>query len=151
MNAQRFVPRKDVAHTDNVIAALLGLVLVPAYLWFGQGERGMGVLAGSGIGVALLVYFGYGLRMRLAWVESIELTDEGVTVVETKGTRTVAWRDVALVRGSNRAGTHWVLKMCGAQNQMLIRGDGLTPDECKQLGALIQTHVQVHSAGLARA
>jgi hypothetical protein len=148
----RFVPKREEAQKENYAAAVLAFFIVPAILYYSEGERSWGVLLGAGLSVALLVLVGYSVRARIAWIDAIEVSPEGVAL-ETRGERqALAWTDVKSIRSGNRGGTHWALSPRGAHPSMTIRGDGLTTAECRELGELIRTyHAQAALSTLVRA
>ncbi|HTE17855.1 MAG TPA: hypothetical protein VK689_05680 [Armatimonadota bacterium] len=147
----RFVPRRADAHRENIIAAVMGAIIVPAVFYFSRGERNVGVLLGSAVGVAVLIMVGYSVRARISWIDAIELSPEGATL-EMKGKRrTLSWADVKSIRHGNRAGVHWVLTARKGLS-MTIRGDGLNNDECRQIGELISGYTaQAALSSLVRA
>jgi hypothetical protein len=147
----RFVPQRSEAQKENVVAAVLGAIILPGILYFSEGQRNWGVLLGTGVGVGVLIMVAYSLRARMAWIDAIELSPEGATL-EKKGERqTLAWKDVAVVRHGNRGGTHWALSPRGAHASMMIRGDGLTVEECRQITQLIGAYHAAASSSLVRA
>lgn len=147
----RFVPRKRDAQNENIAAAILGFFIVPAILWFSRGERNWGVLIGAGVAVAALVMIGYTVRGRIAWIDAIELSPDGATL-EMKGERkTLAWTNVAKVRKGTRGGVFWSLSPRGAHPTMVIRGDGLNSDECRQIDALISAYTGDTASAMVRA
>jgi hypothetical protein len=147
----RFVPQRGEAKKENIVAAVLGFFVGPALLYFSEGVRSWPVLIGAGVGVAALILVGYTVRGRIAWIDAIELSPEGATL-ETKGERrTLAWTNVKGVRHGNRGGVHWSLSPRGAHPTMMIRGDGLSTEECRQITELINAYIAEASSPLVRA
>jgi pimeloyl-ACP methyl ester carboxylesterase len=132
-----FTPRPAEARTESLVAAVVAAALVSGYLYLGQGERDPRLLAGLGAMAAALVLAGYLLRFRFQWVDEIQLSDEGATLVRGGKPRTLPWTQVKSVRHFTRSGEQWVLAANAGHTPMTIRADGLNREEAARLRELI--------------
>ena len=132
-----FTPRRAQARTESVVAAVIAAVLVLLYLYVGQGERNVRLLAGLGTMAAALVLAGYLMRFRFQWVEEIQLSDQGATLVRNGKPQTLPWAEVKSVRHITRGGEQWVLAANPGHLPMTIRTDGLNREEAARLRELI--------------
>lgn len=132
-----FTPRRSEARTESLVAAAVAAGLVLLYLYAGQGERDVRLLAGLAAMAAALVLSGYLVRARFQWVDEIRLDDEGATQVANGAARTLPWAQVKEVRHFTRGGEHWILASQRGYLPMTIRADGLNREEAARLRELI--------------
>ena len=141
-----FTPRPAEARTESLVAAVLAAALVLAYLYVGQGERDVRLLAGLSMLAAALILAGYLLRSSFQWVDEIQLSDQAATLVRNGKPQTLPWAQVASVRHFTRGGEQWVLAANRGHLPMTIRADGLNREEAARLGELIPA---LHAAAQA--
>lgn len=132
-----FTPRRAEARTESLVAAVVAAALVAGYLYLGQGERNPRLLAGLAMLAAALVLAGYLLRSRFQWVDEIQLSDHGATLVRGGRPQTLPWTEVKSVRHFTRGGEQWVLAANRGHLPMTIRADGLSREEAARLRELI--------------
>lgn len=132
-----FTPRRAEARTESLVAAIVAAALVGGYLYLGQGVRNPRLLAGLAMMAAALVLTGYLLRFRFQWVDEIQLSDEGATLVRGGSPQTLPWTQVKSVRHLTRGGEQWVLAAGPGHTPMTIRADGLNREEAARLRELI--------------
>lgn len=138
-----FTPRRAEARTESLVAAVLAAALVAGYLYLGQGERNPQLLAGLGALAAALVLVGYIARSRFQWVDEIQLTRQGATLVREESRETLPWTAVKSVRHFMRGGEQWILSTHPGHRPMTIRADGLNREEAARLRTLIP---ELHAA-----
>ncbi len=143
-----FTPRRAEARTESLIAALVAAALIVAYLYLGQGERNVRLLAGFAAMGAGLVLCGYLVRARFQWVDEIRLDGDGATQVRNGRAQTLPWAQVRSVRHFTRGGEQWILASQRGYLPMTIRADGLNRDEAARLRQLIPA---LHAAAQADA
>lgn len=132
-----FTPRPAEARTESLVAAIVAAALVAGYLYLGQGVRNPRLLAGLATMAAALVLAGYLLRFRFQWVDEIQLSAEGATLVRGGKPQTLPWAQVKSVRHFTRGGEQWVLASSPGHLPMTIRADGLNREEAARLRELI--------------
>lgn len=141
-----FTPRRSEARTESFVAAILAAALVAAYLYVGQGARDVRLLAGLAALAAGLVLLGYLMRSHFQWVDEIQLSAEGATLVRNGAPQTLPWAQVASVRHFTRGGEGWILSTHRGHLPMTIRADGLNKEEASRLRELIPA---LHAAAAA--
>ena len=132
-----FTPRRQEARTESLVAAILAAALVAAWLYVGQGERDVRLLAGLATLAAAVVLLGYLIRSSVQWVDEIRLSADGATPVRGGRPETLAWAQVKSVRHLTRGGELWVLAANPGHRPMTIRADGLNREEAARLRELI--------------
>jgi hypothetical protein len=141
-----FTPRRAEARTESLVAAVVAAALVLIYLFLGRGERDPRLLVGLATIAAALVLTGYLMRSRFQWVDEIQLSDEGATLVRGDRPQTLPWTQVQSVRHFTRGGEQWVLAANRGHLPMTIRADGLNREEAARLRELIPA---LHAAAQA--
>lgn len=136
-DVHRFVPRRDAARTEYVSGAVVAFVLVVLVLYLRQGERNPAVFIGVGLAGSALVLMGWFVRTRFQWVDEIQLSAEGVTLVREGKPRTLPWTGVKAVKRITRGGEQWVLSTHRGHLPMTVRSDGLTNEETARLRELL--------------
>lgn len=137
METHRFHPDPRAAHRENLFTAAVTAVLVPALLYFAEGERSpvvLGVFGGLGAGGVLAFYT---WRSRRKGLQSLEITPEQVTVKDRSGERTLWWSEVREARHAYRGGEHWVLRARDRRRTLVLRLDGYSGEESGRIGELI--------------
>lgn len=143
-----FTPRRAEARAESLVAAAVAAALVLLYLYAGQGERNPRLLAGLSTMAAALVLTGYLMRARFQWVDEIQLSDQGVTLVRGGYPQTLPWAQVKSVRHLTRGGEQWILATNRGCLPMTIRADGLNREEAARLRELIPAlHAAAAPAG----
>lgn len=132
-----FTPRRSEARTESFVAAALAAALVVGYLYVGQGERDVRLVAGLAALAAGLVLLGYLMRAHVQWVDEIRLSAESATLVRNEAPQTLPWTEVRSVRHYTRGGEHWILAAGPGHATMIIRADGLNREEAARLRELI--------------
>lgn len=132
-----FTPRRAEARTESLVAAAVAAALVGGYLYLGQGVRNPRLLAGLATMAAALVLTGYLLRSRFQWVDEIQLSAKGATLVRGGHEQTLPWAQVKSVRHVTRGGEQWVLAAHPGHLSMTIRADGLNREEAARLREVI--------------
>jgi hypothetical protein len=134
----RFAPSRAVARQETLGGALFALLATLAVL-YARGERNWLVLLGFALAAGAVVWVGFAVRTRTAWVDAIELSPGGVTLFRGDKERTMAWTEVKSIRHETRGGEHWLLMPHAGRDPLLIRDDGLSRDEARALRELIPT------------
>jgi hypothetical protein len=135
-SVHRFEPSRAAAKQETLGGALFAFLATPAIL-YGYGERDWRLLLGAALAAAAVVWMGFAVRTRSAWVDAIELSAEGVTLVRGGKRHTLAWTAVKSIRHETRGGERWLLVRHSGRDPLLIRDDGLTRDEARTLRELI--------------
>ena len=141
-----FVPDRRSLHRENVATAIVSAVLVAGFLYAVE-VRNVAILVGAGLAGAALMYGVYWLRARLESVDAIELSPRGATVVRKGKRQTLAWEHVKAVRHGYRGGEFWLLTARKGHRSLLLRGDGIPIDAAREMGTLIDVHVERARAG----
>lgn len=132
-----FTPRRSEARTESFVAAGVAAALVAGYLYVGQGQRDVRLLAGLAALAAGVVLLGYLLRAHVQWVDEIRLSAESATLMRNDAPQTLPWTAVRFVRHYSRGGEHWILTAHPGHATMIIRADGLSREEAARLRELI--------------
>lgn len=134
----RFEANPAVARLENRLTAVAALVGVPAALWLLRDERNPLTLALFGIVAALAAHAYYAWRDRRRGLAEIEVDAAGLRARTRQGPQHIDWTRVRHADRSFLGGEHWVFTLQEPRERVVVRLDGLTPDQSRALGDLIR-------------
>lgn len=135
-HVHRFEPQRPAARREIAAAAVFAFVAVLATL-FARGERDWRVMLAFAVGACAAILAGAAAQARTVWADAIELTPDAITVVRGGRPRTLAWTAVKSIRRGDYGGEHWLLVPHGGRDPLVVRADGLTDAEVRDLRELI--------------
>lgn len=132
----RFAPRSGSAAAEALAVGIASAAL--CYLLAAQ--RGMqrpdSLWAALVVGVAGCAL--YALRNRLRGRQTVEITDEALTVSGKHGAQTLRWAEVADARHTYAGGDRWVLTGSGGGPTLHLALDGYAAGEAARINGLIR-------------
>lgn len=131
----RFAPRAGSAATEAFTVGIAAGVLCYVVAAFRGMQRPDSTWAALVVGLAA---FGlYALRTRLRGLQTVEITDDALTVSGRHGAQTLRWAEIADARHSYAGGDRWVLRGGGGAPLHLVL-EGYTPEEAARINGLIR-------------
>jgi hypothetical protein len=117
------------------------LVAVPLALFLLRGERNPDMLAGFGVGAAIVCVLLYSLRDAWLGRRVVEITAEEIRVRGRRGEERLAWAEVASAIHTLRGGERWVLKP-HAGGPLVLWLDGFTPAQARRIGEQVRERTE---------
>jgi hypothetical protein len=136
-DVHRFVPQRSAARTEFVSGAVMAFIVVAGWLYIGRGERNPALILGLAVGAAALVLLSWFVRTRFQWVDEVQLSHEGVTLMRAGKPQTLPWTAVKAVKRYTRGGEQWVLSTRPGHIPMTIRSDGLSREDTTRLREML--------------
>lgn len=133
--AHRFTPRIRVARVDNLAVGLVTAAF--AFALFSGEEMARGTLASLSLLAGLAAYGLYTLRARVRGLQTVEISDEALTVSAKDAERSIRWDQVDRAQHSYYGGDRWFFHgRNGAAVHLIL--DGYTPEEAARINSLIR-------------
>lgn len=147
MQPHRFEPSQKAAQSENIIAAVIALVAVPAFLYFLRGERNPTVLAVFAVLSGVATYVIYTVRARLKGLQAVEITDEGISLETKKERVALRWSQLAEARHTYYGGERWVFKTAPPENRSVtFFVDGYSAEDSERIQSLINERLNSRAA-----
>ena len=133
--AHRFTPRMRAARVDNLAVGLVTAVFT--FILFSGEGMGYGTLAAVSLFAGLAAYGLYALRARVRGLQTVEISDDALTVSARDGERSLRWDQIDRAQHSYYGGDRWFFHGRGGAAVHLIL-DGYTPEEAARINSLIR-------------
>jgi hypothetical protein len=142
--SQRFQPNASSANRENLLVAVVVLVVVPLLIWF-RGERNPAVMLAWGLAAGVGAYAFYTFRNWRSGIREVTVDGQGLTLVDRRGTHSLRWGEVERADYRVRAGSRWVFHRPKPQRPFVLWLDAFSGEDAAHICALI--HVSVEHFG----
>jgi hypothetical protein len=132
----RFAPRAGGAAAEALAVGIASAALCFVLAARRGMERPESLWAALAVGVAGCAL--YALRTRLRGRQTVEISDEALTVSGRHGAQTLRWAEVADARHSYAGGDRWVLTGSGGGPPLHLALDGYPAGEAARINGLIR-------------